>query len=34
MKYFITDNRNLSFDIEEGEGAFYGPKIDVHLKDN
>ncbi len=25
--------RNLSFDINEGEGAFYGPKIDVKLKD-
>jgi threonyl-tRNA synthetase len=27
-------NRNqLPFDINEGEGAFYGPKIDVKLKD-
>ncbi|HSB06268.1 MAG TPA: threonine--tRNA ligase [Thermodesulfobacteriota bacterium] len=25
--------KNLSFDINEGEGAFYGPKIDVKLKD-
>ena len=25
--------RNLSFDINEGDGAFYGPKIDVKLKD-
>jgi len=25
--------RNLSYDINEGEGAFYGPKIDVKLKD-
>jgi threonyl-tRNA synthetase len=25
--------RNLPFDINEGEGAFYGPKIDVKLKD-
>jgi len=25
--------RNLSFEINEGEGAFYGPKIDVKLKD-
>ena len=24
---------NLSFEINEGEGAFYGPKIDVKLKD-
>jgi len=25
--------RNLFFEINEGEGAFYGPKIDVKLKD-
>ncbi len=25
--------RNLPFDLNEGEGAFYGPKIDVKLKD-
>jgi threonyl-tRNA synthetase len=25
--------KNLPFDINEGEGAFYGPKIDVKLKD-
>ena len=25
--------RNLVFDINEGDGAFYGPKIDVKLKD-
>ena len=25
--------RNLPFEINEGEGAFYGPKIDVKLKD-
>ena len=25
--------RNLAFDINEGDGAFYGPKIDVKLKD-
>jgi threonyl-tRNA synthetase len=25
--------RNLSFEINEGDGAFYGPKIDVKLKD-
>ncbi len=25
--------KGLSFDINEGEGAFYGPKIDVKLKD-
>jgi len=26
-------NKGLSFDVNEGEGAFYGPKIDVKLKD-
>ena len=25
--------KDLAFDINEGEGAFYGPKIDVKLKD-
>ena len=25
--------KNLPFDIHEGDGAFYGPKIDVKLKD-
>lgn len=25
--------KNFSFEINEGEGAFYGPKIDVKLKD-
>ncbi len=24
---------NLPYDIDEGGGAFYGPKIDIHLKD-
>jgi threonyl-tRNA synthetase len=27
------EGKNLSFEINEGEGAFYGPKIDVKLKD-
>lgn len=27
------DKLDLSFEIEEGEGAFYGPKIDINLKD-
>ncbi|MBW2616028.1 MAG: threonine--tRNA ligase [Deltaproteobacteria bacterium] len=27
------DDSNLPYDINEGEGAFYGPKIDVKLKD-
>jgi len=26
-------NKGLPFDLNEGEGAFYGPKIDVKLKD-
>jgi len=26
-------NKGLPFDINEGDGAFYGPKIDVKLKD-
>lgn len=25
--------KNLEFDINEGDGAFYGPKIDIKLKD-
>ncbi|MFO0680948.1 MAG: threonine--tRNA ligase [Sandaracinus sp.] len=25
--------RNLAYEIAEGEGAFYGPKIEFHLKD-
>jgi threonyl-tRNA synthetase len=27
------DKRGLAYDIGEGEGAFYGPKIDLHMKD-
>ena len=27
------DEANLSYKINEGDGAFYGPKIDFHLKD-
>jgi len=27
------ETKNLSYDVNEGEGAFYGPKIDVKLKD-
>jgi threonyl-tRNA synthetase len=27
------DEMNLSYDINEGDGAFYGPKIDIKLKD-
>ncbi|MFH1847646.1 MAG: threonine--tRNA ligase, partial [Candidatus Omnitrophota bacterium] len=27
------DKRSMKYDINEGEGAFYGPKIDIKLKD-
>ena len=27
------DKRGLAYDVGEGEGAFYGPKIDLHMKD-
>ena len=29
----VLDRNQLPYDINEGEGAFYGPKIDVKLKD-
>ena len=29
----VLDDRGLPYDINEGDGAFYGPKIDVKLKD-
>ena len=29
----VLDSRNLPYEINEGDGAFYGPKIDVKLKD-
>ncbi len=28
------DNRGLDYVINEGDGAFYGPKIDFHLRDS
>jgi threonyl-tRNA synthetase len=28
------DKRNIKYKINEGDGAFYGPKIDFHLKDS
>lgn len=28
------DERGLAYKINEGDGAFYGPKIDFHLKDS
>ncbi|MFH1664706.1 MAG: threonine--tRNA ligase [Candidatus Omnitrophota bacterium] len=27
------ENKNLEYDINEGDGAFYGPKIDIKIKD-
>jgi threonyl-tRNA synthetase len=27
------DNRGLEYDLNEGDGAFYGPKIDAHITD-
>ena len=27
------EKRDLAYDVGEGEGAFYGPKIDLHMKD-
>jgi threonyl-tRNA synthetase len=29
----VLDKNNIPYDINEGDGAFYGPKIDVKLKD-
>ncbi|MCX5801969.1 MAG: threonine--tRNA ligase, partial [Proteobacteria bacterium] len=29
----VLDGQHISYEINEGEGAFYGPKIDVKLKD-
>ncbi len=28
------DHKKLDFDINEGDGAFYGPKIDFHIQDS
>jgi threonyl-tRNA synthetase len=28
------DHAGLSYDVNEGDGAFYGPKIDLHLTDS
>jgi len=28
------DSKGLSYKVNEGDGAFYGPKIDFHLKDS
>ena len=29
----VLDNRNIDYDVEEGDGAFYGPKIDFAFED-
>lgn len=29
----VLDGRSIPYDINEGDGAFYGPKIDIKLKD-
>ncbi|MGM0844843.1 MAG: threonine--tRNA ligase [Bacillota bacterium] len=29
----VLNNLGYSFTINEGDGAFYGPKIDIHIKD-
>lgn len=29
----VLDSKGLPYDINEGDGAFYGPKIDIKLKD-
>jgi threonyl-tRNA synthetase len=30
----VLDSRGLDYAVNEGDGAFYGPKIDVHLTDS
>lgn len=30
----VLENRGLPFTVNEGDGAFYGPKIDFHLEDS
>ncbi len=30
----VLDAKNMSYKINEGDGAFYGPKIDFHLEDS
>ena len=27
------ENRGMAYEVEEGGGAFYGPKIDIHIRD-
>lgn len=31
--FYALENNKLEYEINEGDGAFYGPKIDVKLKD-
>ncbi len=31
---FALDELNMTYQINEGDGAFYGPKIDFHLQDS
>ena len=28
------ERRGLDYEINEGDGAFYGPKIDLHMSDS
>jgi len=30
----VLKDRDMKYDVNEGDGAFYGPKIDFHLKDS
>jgi threonyl-tRNA synthetase len=30
----VLKKRNINYQVNEGDGAFYGPKIDFHLKDS
>ncbi|WP_226577784.1 threonine--tRNA ligase [Halobacillus litoralis] len=29
----VLENMNYNYKVNEGDGAFYGPKIDIHIKD-
>lgn len=30
---YVLEELNLSYEVNKGDGAFYGPKIDFHIKD-
>jgi len=30
----VLDKKNIKYKLNEGDGAFYGPKIDFHIKDS